>query len=97
MNTLSKFEIVRDIVRVYLRENGKYANLSELDSYNEHIIATGTSILCTKWKINSGGGFVQAFVNNDLYGAISRADCINIHALMFYSMLSHNNSAPTFK
>ena len=58
-----------------------------------HVISTGTSILCTKWKVgHSGGGFVKAVVDNDLYAAFSRADAINQDCIKFYLMLIHNTS-----
>jgi hypothetical protein len=42
---------------------------------SEHIIDVMASIMCTRDKTShSGGSFVQAVVNNDLYLALSRAD-----------------------
>lgn len=57
----------------------------------EHIINIGTSVLCTKWGVGfPGGSFVQAIVDNDLMGAISRADSINGDCIKFYAMLLYN-------
>jgi len=67
-------------------------NLNE-DEFN-HIISIGTSVIETKWpEIGpgySGGSFVQAVVDNDLMGAIGRADHINITFLKFYCQLIYN-------
>ena len=53
------------------------------------------SMLCTKWGIGpQGGGFVQAVVRNDLIGAVSRADGMNIHLLKFYCSMLYNVKKP---
>jgi hypothetical protein len=43
---------------------------------NPHIISIIASVMMTRDKrgIKGGGGFVQSIVNNDLYGAVSKAD-----------------------
>jgi phage portal protein BeeE len=42
---------------------------------NPHIISIISSVMMTRDKRGiRGGGFVQSVVNNDLYGAISKAD-----------------------
>jgi hypothetical protein len=57
----------------------------------QHIIAIGTSILCTKWEVGPpGGSFVQAMVNNNLMESFSRADSINAGAIRFYCSLIYN-------
>jgi hypothetical protein len=57
----------------------------------EHIVNIGTSVLNTKWGIGfPGGSFVQAIVDNDLHGALGRADNINQDCIKFYSMLLYN-------
>ncbi len=58
----------------------------------DHIVDIGTSILCTKWEIEEGGGFVQAVVNNNLSEAFSRADEVNQDCIKFYLMLLYNTS-----
>jgi hypothetical protein len=53
------------------------------------------SMLCTKWGIGpQGGGFVQAVVNNDLMGAVSRADGMNSKLLKFYCSMLYNIGKP---
>lgn len=41
---------------------------------SEHIIDIITSVIMTRTKAKIGGHFAQAVVNNDLKGAINRAD-----------------------
>ena len=97
METFKKIEAVRELVTNYLKENGTHVGLSESDCQNNHIVEIGTSILCTKWEIGySSGGFVQAVANNDLQGAISRADNTNVRALKFYCQLMYNVGMPYF-
>ncbi len=53
------------------------------------------SMLCTKLGIGpQGGGFVKAVVENDLMGAVSRADGMNIHLLKFYCSMLYNIGKP---
>lgn len=53
------------------------------------------SMLCTKWNIGpQGGGFVQAVVQNDLLGAVSRADSMNSQLLKFYCTMLYNSKKP---
>jgi hypothetical protein len=49
------------------------------ESVSEHIIDVMKSVMMTRDKVQEGGSFVQAVVDNNLYQAISRADkhCIN--------------------
>ena len=65
------------------------------DQQREHVIQTGTSILCTKWKIGYlGGGFVEAVVDNNLTQAVGRADGTNVKMLPFYCKLIYNVGMP---
>ena len=97
METFKKIEVVKNLVANYLKENGAHVGLSEFDCQNDHIVQIGTSILCTKWQVGyAGGGFVQAVVDNDLQGAISRADSTNVRALKFYCQLMYNVGMPYF-
>jgi len=41
---------------------------------SDHIIDVMVSVMMTRDNKQMGGSFVQAVANNDLYGAISRAD-----------------------
>lgn len=97
METFKKIEVVKNLVAKYLKENGEHAGLSEADCQNTHIVEIGTSILCTRWNVGyAGGGFVQAVVDNDLQGAIGRADGTSIRALKFYCQLMYNVGMPYF-
>jgi hypothetical protein len=59
----------------------------------DHIINIGKNILCAKWGIGyPAGGFVQAFIDNDLMETYSRADSINLKCIRFYVILSYNQS-----
>jgi len=41
---------------------------------SDHIIHVIASVMMTRDNVQQGGSFVQCVMNNDLYGAISRAD-----------------------
>jgi len=97
METFEKIEIVRNVVKDYYDKNGKYCGIPVLDKKTEnHIIKTGTEILCLKWNITKhSGGFVEAFVNNDLTRAIANVDGSNMMALRFFAQMSWNVAAPS--
>ena len=97
MNVVDQIEIVRNTVLDYFNEQCEYAGISNLsESEKSHIIEIGTSILCTKWGIGyEGGGFVQAFVSNDLMGAIGRADGASYKGFKFFASLMYNVGAPS--
>lgn len=62
-----------DIVNQYNLAAQEFAN--ERHVINPHIINIIASVMMTRDdKGLKGGGFVQSVVDNDLYGAISRAD-----------------------
>ena len=96
MNTVDQIEIVKEVVTNYFAENAQWLNLSELpESEKNHIIQIGASILCTKWGVGyQGGGFVQAFVSNDLMGAIGSADGTSYKGFKFFASLMYNVGAP---
>lgn len=85
-------EQIRDKVEEYFTKNFMYAcGDIGLMIHESHIIDCATSMYCTKHNIGyPGGGFVQAVVDNDLMGAMSRADDINVRALKFYTMFLYN-------
>jgi hypothetical protein len=93
MEILEQVNVVRGIVEKYLNQSSEGCLLDEYE--RNHVIKIGTSILCTKWKIGfPGGGFVQAFVDNDLMQAVGRADNINQRMLPFYCKLIYNTGYP---
>jgi hypothetical protein len=98
MERFEKASIVKGIVENYFEENSQYTGLDSLDEESKsHVIQIGTSILCTKWKIGyEGGGFVQSVVDNDLSGAIARADGTSMKALKFFCQLMYNIGHPIF-
>jgi hypothetical protein len=92
----NKIEIVRTEVIKHFNDNSHYMEVSNLNkSEKNHIIEIGTSILCTKWGVGyDGGSFVQSFVNNDLLGAINRADSTSYKGFKFFASLMYNVGAP---
>jgi hypothetical protein len=100
METLEKMQVVKELVAKYFDENAgntigwlALEKLSEVEK--EHIINIGTSILCTKWEIGyPGGGFVQAFVDNDLMRAIGSADGTSYKGFKFFAQLMYNVGMP---
>ena len=52
-----------------------------------HVIQVGASVLMTKDGFQQGGSFVQAVVNNDLLGAVNRADSTMRKCLLFMTYL----------
>jgi hypothetical protein len=62
-----------DIVTQYQSAAEEFA--LEYDVTNPHIIRIIASVMMTRDEQGiQGGGFVQSVVDNDLFGAISRAD-----------------------
>jgi len=96
MDVLDKIKTVRDLVKIYFDENSEFTGLSGIgESEKNHIIEIGTSILCTKWEVGYGGGsFVKSFANNDLMGAIERADETSFKGFKFFAQLMRNVVAP---
>jgi hypothetical protein len=98
MERFEKASIVKGIVENFFEENSKYTGLDNMNTEDkQHVIQIGTSILCTKWEIGyQGGGFVQSVVDNDLNGAISKADGTSMRALKFFCQLMYNVGQPVF-
>lgn len=97
MNAMEQTEIVKEVVANYFTDNAQYVGLSNItESEKSHIINIGTSILCTKWNVGyEGGGFVQAFVGNDLMRAIGSADGTSYKGFKFFASLMYNVGAPS--
>jgi len=96
METFEKIQVVKGLVAKYFDENASWLKLSHLsEDEKSHIINIGTSILCTKWNIGyPGGGFVQAFVDNDLMRAIGSADGTSYKGFKFFAQLMYNVGMP---
>lgn len=96
MSREEQIAIVREIVEKEFSANAQWVGLSGVtESEKDHLIDIGTSILCTKWKVGyEGGSFVQSFVNNDLMGAIGRADNTSYKGFKFFASLVYNVGVP---
>ena len=97
MDIQKQIETVRSLVASYYVQNAAYCKISNLNGEEQsHIIEIGTSILCTKWGVGyAGGSFVQSFVNNDLLGAIGRADETSYKGFKFFASLMYNVGMPS--
>ena len=67
MDFNQKREQYVEAAKKHLHDYGTY-------TYSDHIIDVIVSVMMTRDGVMQGGGFVQAIVNNDLRGAIGRAD-----------------------
>lgn len=96
MKREEQIAIVREIVEKEFNDNAQWVGLSSVtESERAHLIDIGTSILCTKWSVGwEGGSFVQSFVNNDLMGAIGRADNTSYKGFKFFASLIYNVGMP---
>ena len=97
MKVEDQIRIIRELVEDYFDKNAEYSILDKATRNWEraHIVAIGTSVLCTKWNIGyAGGSFVQAVVSNNLMQAVASADLTNIQALKFYCQLMYNVGMP---
>jgi hypothetical protein len=56
-----------DAAKKHLHDYGTY-------TYTDHVVDMIVSVMMHRDDVMRGGGFVEAICNNDLIGAISRAD-----------------------
>ena len=67
-----------DIMKTYFDESigqfYKFYGYAAITEDQLHVVQIGQSIMMHRDGILNGGGFVTAFVNNDLLQAIGRAD-----------------------
>tara|TARA_B110000503_G_C6934973_1_gene324404 strand:- start:278 stop:601 length:324 start_codon:yes stop_codon:yes gene_type:complete len=90
-----QMDVVKHVVEKYVNENWESIDGYLTESTINHVIDTGTSILCTKWGIGyRGGSFVEAVVSNNLSQAIGSADSINLRALKLYCQMIYNIGLP---
>lgn len=98
MDMIDQIKMVKQVVEKYYDENASSLIPQSLgfgEQERNHVIQIGTSILCTKWGIGySGGGFVEAVVENNLSRAVSNADRVNQFALRFYCVMMYNVGMP---
>ncbi len=57
---------------------------------DQHAIDVAASVLMTRDKVQIGGSFVQAVVDNNLREAINRADDTCVKYLKFFSIINYN-------
>ena len=57
----------------------------------DHQVDIMISVMLHRDQIQTGGSFVEAIANNDLYGAVSRADSENIKNLKLITLCFKNN------
>jgi hypothetical protein len=78
-----------------LREVYKKSVLTFVEGWkvelSQHQIDTMISVMLHRDGIMMGGSFVEAVANNDLYGAISRADVENFQNLKLVTLCFKNN------
>ena len=60
-------ELYVEAAKKHLTDYGTY-------TYSDHIVDITVSVMMHRDGVQRGGGFVEAICNNDLRGAISRAD-----------------------
>lgn len=96
MITNQQIKRIESIVKDYILNNYSNYGLNDLTSDEiEHVISIGANILANKWGIDTNpGGFVKAFLNNDLLETFSRADQVNLKMIHFYLVLSYNVGKP---
>ena len=90
-------EIVRTKVKEYMTNNISLlpSTITLNQESLEHVEDIGTSILCTKWKIDyPGGSFTQAVVNNELRQSFNFADSVCRQALHFFVVMVSNVDMP---
>ena len=74
----------------YNQEVVKWLVANNKTNVSEHIIDIITSVLMTRTKVKIGGDFAQAVVNNDLNGAIGKADSEVLNNLALIVKANHN-------
>lgn len=90
-----KMEKIREKVEAYLFKNAESCAIPItslfVDESKNHIVNIGTDIMANRLGIDTyPGSFIKAILENDLYGAINRADSVNRGAIPFYVTMIHN-------
>jgi hypothetical protein len=80
---------MKDIMKIYLdaaiESFYKFYGYAAITDEQRHVVQIGSSIMMHRDGILNGGGFVTAFVNNDLMQAIGRADKTVINHFPFFA------------
>jgi len=78
-----------DIMNTYLEESVdafyKFYGYAAITDDQIHVVRIGQSIMMHRDGILNGGGFVTAFVNNDLIDSINRADKTIVNHFPFFA------------
>lgn len=88
------FEKYDKLVDDWLKKNPELINGVRTDEDVQHLKNMCVSMLLSRDNILEGGSFVEAVVNNDLRGAVGRADRINIQNLPLYVTLLTSVGSP---
>jgi hypothetical protein len=59
---------------LYMKAAREHLDTYGVTDYSDHILQIVASVMMHRDDFQMGGGFVEAICNNDLRGAISRAD-----------------------
>lgn len=59
---------------LYIEAAREHLENYEAEGYSQHIVDIVASVMMTRDDVLQGGGFVQAICDNDLRGALARAD-----------------------
>ncbi len=77
-----------DKIAKYKAAAQRWAAMYKVDE--QHAIDVAASVLMTRDKVQMGGSFAHALVDNNLREAINRADDICIKYLRFFSIINYN-------
>ena len=77
-----------DTVAKYKAAAQRWAAMYKVDE--QHAIDVAASVLMTRDKVQMGGSFAQAIVDNNLREAINRADDTCVKYLKFFSIICNN-------
>ena len=95
-------EIYQMICRHHLDQNPQmiWEWNSLFEDEKVHISNVAASVMMTRDEFLRGGSFAQAVVNNDLHGAISRADSVirkSIHFMVWVKENLYLDNSPLFE
>lgn len=79
-----------ELRELYKKSVLEFANGWEVE-LTDHQVDIMISVMLHRDQIQMGGSFVEAIANNDLYGAVSRADSENIKNLKLITLCFKNN------
>ena len=87
----------KDIMKIYhdssIESFYKFYGYAAITEEQRHVVQIGSSIMMHRDGILNGGGFVTAFVNNDLIDAVNRADKTIINNFPFLANIKQYGHA----